>query len=276
MTLDETQLTALWDFPFRDAFRSLIETRMLVQVVRRLGSDHPAIDWTKLVSGNVRPEDEGTNTPHRDHLLELYVASAAAASGADVEPGREPDVILRVERRHVGIAAKRLQSHRRVLKNAKKAADQIKASTVERGIIFLDVSNLVNRHAAALRYLQPSSSTHAGTVHRQLIRLVNEHPEFQRLLELPHVEGIVLRHASPALIGELFAPATLETWNPVAEQPSDLTVTVYGRMLDALAPEARQHASIGPSGYAPCEFVYVHSSFGSSAFRSPLVRSQRR
>jgi hypothetical protein len=260
---DDVALTALWDFPDRDAYRSLLEARMFVQVVDRLAPRLHPPDWAKLVSGALRPEDEGANAPHRDHLLELYVAAVADAAGMAVElaqgpdPTANPDVIVDVAGERVGIAAKRLGSRSRVLRNARKAAAQIEASSVERGLVFLDVSNVMNRNAAAIRYLRPPGTPDSGSVLGHLLRFGSEHPELKRLIELPHVEGVVLRHAVPAMLAKSFIPATLETWSPVVEQPSPLTIAVFGGLIDALAPSSAP-PTVGPSGYAPCEFAYVH------------------
>jgi hypothetical protein len=265
---DDLALTTLWDFPLRDAYRSLVEARMFVQVVTRLASHLRQMDWTKLVSGMLRAEDERESAPqpHRDHLLELYIAAVAHAAGMAVElaqgadPTANPDVIVDVAGERVGIAAKRLTSGSRALKNARKAMNQIQASSVDRGLVFLDVSNVMNRNAAAIRYVRPPEVIElpgSGTVLGHLLRFAAEHPQLERLLERPHVEGIVLRHAVPAMLAGSFTPATLETWSPIVEHPSYLTVAVLGPMLEALAPSDR-HWTVGPSGYGPCEVAYVH------------------
>ena len=257
---------ALWEFPSRDAYRSLVEARMFVQVVTRLAPHLRPPDWAKLVSGRLRPEDEPEFRPHRDHLLELYVAAVADAAGMAAElaqgpdPRANPDVIIDVAGERVGIAVKRVGSAKSVPKHARAAARQIARAAVERGLVFLDVSNAMNRDAAAIRYLHRPEvlETHgSGTVLGHLLRFASEHPELEQLLEGPHVEGVVLRHAVPAMLAGSFVPASLETWSPTVEQPSDLTVAAFGRMLDALASSDVQQ-TVGPSGYAPCEVAYVH------------------
>lgn len=250
-------LTGLWDFPFRDSFRSLLEARVFSHVVYHLESKLRPQDWKFLVQGNLRAEDDRENTPHRDLLLELYVASAAEAAGMAVELA-EPDIVLTVDGERFGIAAKRIRSRKRVLPNAKKGSKQIEGSKPPRGLIFLDVSNLMNRDMAAMRYLRDFGTEESGSVLGHLLKFASEEETICSLLEEPHVEGIILRHAVPAMFAKSFIPATLETWSPLVEQPSPLTVSVYSAMLDALSPPVNPQPGIGPSGWTACEFSYAH------------------
>lgn len=253
----EPDLTALWDFPFRDAFRSLLEARMFVHVVRHLETKLQPRDWKTLVEGNLRPEDDRQNTSHRDHLLELYVASAADAAGMAVELS-EPDVVVDVAGHKLGIAAKRIKSRRQVLPNAKKGAEQIQRSATGRGIVFLDVSHVMNRQMAAMRYLRDFHGQGSGSVHGHLMKFASEHRAILQLLNEPHVEGIILRHAVPAMLAKSFVPATLETWSPIVERPSRLTIAVYGGILDALSPSVVPQPGVGALWSAPCEFSFAH------------------
>jgi hypothetical protein len=250
-------LTELWDFPFRDSFRSLLDARIFTHVVDHLETKLRPMHWKFLVQGNLRPEDDGENTPHRDLLLELYVASAAEAAGMAVELA-EPDIVLTLAGQKFGIAAKRIRSRKRVRPNAKKGSKQIEGSTAGRGLIFLDVSNLMNRDMAAMRYLRDFGTEDSGSVLGNLLKFASEEESICSLLEEPQVEGIILRHAVPAIFAKSFIPATLETWSPLVEQPSPLTVSVYGAMLDALSPPVNPQPGIGPSGWTACEFSYAH------------------
>jgi hypothetical protein len=251
------ELTELWDFPLRDAFRSLLEARVFSHVVFNLETKLRPKDWKFLVEGNLRPEDDKQNTPHRDFLLELYIASAAQAGGLAVELG-EPDILVTVDGEKVGIAAKRIKSRKQVLPNAKKGAKQIGWSNAGRGLIFLDVSNLMNRDMGAIRYLREFGTEESGTVLGHLLKFGSEEKSICQLLDEPHVEGIILRHAVPAMFAKSFVPGTLETWSPVVEHPSQITVSIYGAMLDGLSPPFNPQPGIGPSGSAPCEFSYAH------------------
>ena len=247
----------LWEFPLRDSFRSLLEARMFVHIVFRLEKKLRPLHWKALVQGALRPEDDGESTPHRDYLLELYVASTAEAAGMAVEL-TEPDVIVSVAGQTLGIAAKRVKSRKKLLANAKKAARQIEFSAAEKGVVFIDVSHLMNENAVALRYLRGTPDQDgSGSVHGKLMRFGSEERAIQEILALPQVEGIILRHAVPAIIAKSFIPATLETWSPVVENPSDLTVAVFGRMLDALSPPFPD-TNLHLSGAVPCEFSYAH------------------
>ena len=70
----------------------------------------------------------------------------------------EPDVVVSVAGQRLGIAAKRITSRKQVLPNVMKGAEQIatqlERSAIERGLVFLDVSHLMNRNTAAMRYLR--------------------------------------------------------------------------------------------------------------------------
>ena len=99
----------VWRYPFQDDLRSLLEARMFVHVVKHLDSKLAPAQWKELISGPMRPEDDKTYTPHRDRLLELYIASAAEAAGMDVGLS-EPDIVVMVNDERRGIAAKRVKS----------------------------------------------------------------------------------------------------------------------------------------------------------------------
>lgn len=247
----------VWRFPYQDAFRSLLEARMFIHIVQHLEHKLRPEHWRAIIGGNLRPENDNQHTPHRDYLLELYVGSAAEAAGMSVELA-EPDIIAHIGGRHIGIAAKRIKSRKQIFPNAKKGAAQIMGSATDRGIVFLDVSELLNQHTAALRYLRNVGVKIEGTVHGHLLKFVSEASEIQRLLDEPHVEGIILRHAVPVIFAKSFIPGTLETWTPVVENPSALTTAVYGRFLDALSPQESVGLPGLPPGTTPSEFSFVH------------------
>jgi hypothetical protein len=254
---DDTEVD-VWQFPMRDAFRSLLDARMYVYTVQRLRSKLQPSDWRKLSKGHLRPEDEKDSAPHRDLLLELYIAAAAEA--AQLEPLLvEPDVSVFVGGERVGIAVKRIQSRKKVKVHAEKAADQIQASGVERGIIVLDVSNIMNRRMTAIRYLRPTKDFMDGSVHPHLMAFVSEHRALLPLLERAHVEGILLRHAVPVMFAPTFTPGTLETWSSLSDNPSPLTAAIATQLLDALAPQGQPRVGALPSRFVPCEFSFFHS-----------------
>jgi hypothetical protein len=255
--LGESASDIVWRFPHQDAFRSLVDARMFIHVVQQLEPKLRILHWKAIIQGNLRPEDDRPNTPHRDYLLELYVASAAQAAGMNVELS-EPDVVVYVAGQRLGIAAKRIKSRKQVLENAKKGARQIANAAVDGGLLFLDVSNIMNEHMMAMRYLGEFGTERSGTVHGHLMKFASEQASIQSLLSLPHVEGIILRHVAPAMLAKSFVPATLETWSPIVDDPSNLTIAVYGGMLDALSPPSNPAPGTGPSGQVPSEFSYAH------------------
>jgi hypothetical protein len=254
----------IWRFPFQDDMRSLLEARMFVHVVRFLEAMLLPHDWKALIQGNLRPEDDKDNTAHRDRLLELYIAASAEAAGMGVELC-EPDIVVTVEGQKLGIAVKRVKSERKLMERAKEGVKQVESST-KRGLVFLDVSNLMNSNMGAMRYLRTYTETKGGgTVLGHLMRFTTERKGLQRLIESSRIDGIILRHACPAMFGNPFAPASVETWSPVIERPSDVTATLYRGMLDALSPDPRPDTGEARSGYMPCEFYYAHPQrFGVS------------
>jgi len=117
---------------------------------------------------------------------------------------------------------------------------------------------LMNGQMAALRYLRDPDSADSGTVLGHLLKLASEQVQIAQLLSSPEVEGIILRHACPALFAKSFIPGTLETWAPLSKDPSDLTISLYGRLLDALSPPVHPQPGTEASGSMPCEFSYAH------------------
>lgn len=254
---DPTLEDEVWRYPFQDDLRSLLEARMFVHVVKYLEAKLSPGQWKELISGKLRPEDDKQNTPHRDRLLELYIASAAQAAGMDVDLC-EPDIAATVNGQRCGIAVKRVKSRKKLMERAEEGIQQI-ASSTKHGLVFLDVSNLMNTNMMAMRYLRTfKGAKGGGTVHGHLMRFATENKGLQQLIEDSRVDGIILRHACPAMFGRPFIPATVETWSPIVERPSDITATLYMAMLDALSPDPRPDSSDGPSGYVPCEFYYAH------------------
>jgi len=247
----------VWKYPYQDAFRSLLEARMFICIVKHLEQKLRQEHWRMMIGGNLKPENDSLSTPHRDYLLELYIASAVEAAGMPVALA-EPDVITGIEDTNVGIAVKRIKSRKQILSNAKKASEQIRRSDAEKGIVFMDVSELMNQNMAAMRYLRDRGGKIEGTVQGNLLKFVNESYEIQRLLDLPHVEGIVLRHAVPVIFSAGFVPGTLETWTPVVEDPSSLTAHVYGKMLDSLSPQISVRGWAPSFGTTPSEFSFAH------------------
>ena len=154
------------------------------------------------------------------------------------------------------------------MERAKEGAKQI-ASSTKHGLVFLDVSNLMNANMVAMRYLRTLEGTKGGgSVHGHLMRFVTENQGLEQLIEDSRVDGIILRHACPAMFGRSFIPATMETWSPIVERPSAITATLYRAMLDALSPNPR--SDNGPTGYVPSEFYFAHPQQGRVSSRSDM------
>lgn len=246
-----------WSFESRDSFRSLLEARMYVHVVNHLESKLQPAQWRALVGGNLRPEADKPHAPHRDFLLELYIASAVESAGFNVQL-IEPDIVASMSGTLFAIAVKRIQSQKKILSNAKKGADQIAASSAARGVVFLDVSNIMNTKMTAVRYVRDRGATIDGTVLGHLMRFAREHSYLRRLLGQPHIKGIVLRHAVSVMFGPDFIPGTLETWSPIIDEPSEVSVTLTRAMLDALSGAPSPLDPRRRSGMVPCEFSFAH------------------
>jgi hypothetical protein len=130
----------------------------------------------------------------------------------------EPDVVVSVEGADYGIAAKRVKSRAQLKRRAEDGVGQIGTST-KHGLLFLDVSNLMNENTAAMRWIGDFPRAGSGTVHGHLMRLATEYPILSQFLGNGAVDGIVLRQAAPAVVVGSLLPASLETWSPVVDRP---------------------------------------------------------
>jgi hypothetical protein len=92
----------------------------------------------RLISGMSIPTPGSKHSPAHDFQFETFLAAVAELSGYKVSFD-EPDVVVRDGTRVFGIAAKRPRSKRRIEKNCRKAANQIRQSGLP-GIVALDVS----------------------------------------------------------------------------------------------------------------------------------------
>lgn len=121
---------------------AMVEREQLKIIVRAAAASTDRAAWDeqlrRLVSGMSIPTPGSKHSPAHDFQFETYVAAVAELSGYKVSFA-EPDVIVRNGTRVFGIAAKRPRSKRRIEKNCRKAANQIRQSGMP-GIIALDVS----------------------------------------------------------------------------------------------------------------------------------------
>lgn len=103
--------------------------------------------------------------------LELLLFSLVRQAGYDARLA-EPDVLLRVGERDIGLAAKRVRSRNpaRFRKNVLKAVSQV-SKHGDDGIIVLDVSPLVNpKNGIAVVPSLEAALSHAQAVSRSVVR----------------------------------------------------------------------------------------------------------
>lgn len=119
---------------------SVSETRELSSIIRHL---HRLPEWKegfhKLLSGNPSPINE-TNPTARSFQFELYIASRAEAAGLN-PVSQEPDLKFSYDGHDYSIAAKRINSHKKISARVSEAAKQIDRHGLP-GFIFVEVSKL--------------------------------------------------------------------------------------------------------------------------------------
>jgi hypothetical protein len=92
----------------------------------------------RLISGANIPTVGSKHSPAHDFQFESFIAAVSELSGYKVSFS-EPDVVVGTDNCTFGIAVKRPHSLRRIQKNCRKAASQIRQSGLP-GIIAIDVS----------------------------------------------------------------------------------------------------------------------------------------
>ena len=121
--------------------------------------DHPDFDqlWPHLVMLSKTTVLQNAASPVTDaaanKVIELYVACLAMTFGSNIaldhpnhSKGDNPDVMLDFRQQRWGLALKTLHSRnpRTMYDNIKKGADQIEASPATRGLIILNVKNVID------------------------------------------------------------------------------------------------------------------------------------
>jgi hypothetical protein len=133
-------------FDLRTWHRSLLELSDLHLIVNELCRPPEVMGWRKafqqIVSGEPIPIDEVKHSRSRDIQFELVTAAMLRAAGYEIELA-EPDVVVKVQKRKYGVAAKRPRSFGNLDKVVKDADAQIGRSGHD-GFIALDLSSLLN------------------------------------------------------------------------------------------------------------------------------------
>lgn len=201
-----------WIHPFRDSFIALGEARVFVEIIEQLVDHLTDRDLRELVSGHRDPSRDKSSARGRDKEFEWFIAALfrKAALAVALE---EPDVLIKYGGGIRSIAAKRVNSRRKVLPNIKKAARQIAAEGYP-GYIFLDLTRFLDQRAVHICHWRDRSDP----VQTALNRFARE-PAVTR----PNntlVQGVFL-HVSYPLISPGFTFGTFETWMGVAVQGGD-------------------------------------------------------
>jgi len=131
------------DLPLAELMlHTTVELAQLKTIVKAAATSTTRAAWDaqlrRLISGSNIPTVGAKHSPAHDFQIESFIAAVAELSGYKVI-FNEPDVVVRDDNYAFGIAVKRPHSLRRIQKNCRKAASQIRQSGLP-GIIAIDVS----------------------------------------------------------------------------------------------------------------------------------------
>lgn len=122
-----------------DVGGAMLELRQLVAIVDGL-NDRPVLaeSFKRLLRGKFLTLDAPVKDEARDLQFELYAAARLALSGLRVEL-LEPDIVVHLGTRRIGIAAKRPRSAGGLKSAIEKGGRQLRANAL-RGLVALDAS----------------------------------------------------------------------------------------------------------------------------------------
>jgi len=215
-----------WNHPYQDSFRALVDSRMFIEIVEQFLQDLSPSDLHDLVSGNLNPSDDKSDSRARDREFELFIAAICRRSGMKTWLG-EPDVLFELGPTICSVAAKRLNSTKQVEKNITKAERQI-ARAGYPGFIVVDVTRILDPTSVLVTHWRNADQTVGG--HLLAFTNTEHYQSFQRERDRL-VCGIILRTVFP-LISQGFRYGTYETWWAVEGKWGDAQLT--NRFLEQL------------------------------------------
>jgi hypothetical protein len=198
------------DFPFRDAFTALTESRTFIEVVEQL-VDYLSDDHLReLVKGHPDPARDTAKARARNKEFEWYIAAIFRRSGLPVAID-EPDVLIEYQGSIRSIAAKRVFSRTQLKSNIKSAAKQIDKHQ-RPGYIFLEVTRYLNPDMYFIEHWRRAGETIEPRMHA-----LARNPEVTSLRS-QLVHAVFMRSAFP-LISPGFEYGTAEQWEAVGLLP---------------------------------------------------------
>ena len=94
-----------------------------------------------IVKGQALPDEED-NAIARNTQLHLYIGAILRSAGVDVKLD-EPDVLAKLDRRWIGIAAKRITSLKRFTRRVSDGRRQLESAKT-RGIVWIDITDALH------------------------------------------------------------------------------------------------------------------------------------
>lgn len=134
-------------------YRALAELSSLSVIARALAVGSPSQEVRRLlrsvISGQDLPDDE-TKTGPRDNQHHLYIAAVLRNSGMEVQFA-EPDLLVRVDGRHVGIAAKRITSAKQIDRRISDGQRQLRRAK-KRGIVWIEFGDAIQKFSGVFTF----------------------------------------------------------------------------------------------------------------------------
>jgi hypothetical protein len=148
----------------------------------------------KLAAGTHAHVDSKSNAAW-NFQYEMFLAAVMQRSGYDIMIA-EPDVVIKDAGRMIGIAAKRPQSAASVVRNVKKAADQIRNTRLS-GLIALDLSLIAG---GGVLFVDTEGGARLGVAIAVNKFLHDHQAEIERACQGKHVIGCLVTLNLPSLI----------------------------------------------------------------------------
>ena len=217
-----------------DVLRATLELRQLIAIADCL-EELPEMErhFETVLQGHYHTLDGPTHDPGRDKQFELFVAAKLARSGLRPELA-EPDVVVDLGGRQVGIAAKRPRRMQAIQKALRTGRRQIR-DTGHLGFIAVDASMYPLAHGQLIMGLLDSPAHAAGATVLQLNDVIRRSwPLLRRILvDEPACTGTagLLFHLAVPFSADLEAEIQMVIGEAWALVPAQLEVTNVGRAL---------------------------------------------
>jgi len=133
--------------------------------------------FQEMIGGDYFPQNDNINSRPRNKQFELYIGALLQQAGFKVNL-EEPDLTFEIDNYIISLAAKRIKSENKILKNAKNAINQISKNNIN-GIIALDISQVFNpennflitlKERAGLNYLEAIIETFTENYYAKIFK----------------------------------------------------------------------------------------------------------